>query len=78
MQKYNFFMKWQKLLQITAFGVGIEVTSAVAVGQCHPTSAEIHIHRLTAAVAIQHGVAINPNPILAGEVETAVVAMYFC
>ena len=78
MQKYNFFMKWQKLLQITAFGVGIEVASAVAVRQRHPSSAEVDVYRLTAAVAIQHGVSINPNPILAGEVETAVVAMYFC
>ena len=65
-------------LGAAAFGVGIEVSSALAVGQRHPSSAEVHIHRLAAVVAVQHCVAVYPNPVLAGEVVTAVVAMFLC
>ena len=61
-----------------AFGVGIEVATAVAVVQRHPSPTEINTRRLTATVAVQHGVAVDSDPVFAGEVMTAVVAMYFC
>ena len=60
-----------------AFGVGIEVTTAFAVGQRHPSAAEVHVNRLAAAVAVHYGVAVDSDPILAGEVVAAVVAMNF-
>jgi len=68
--------KQRAALGATAWRIGIIVASAVAVGQRHPTSAEVDVQGFAAAVAVQNSVTINTNTVFARKVISTVVAVY--